>query len=85
MSDNKQLELFTPLLKATPGPWKIVGQDIIGKGINGYICSWSGNIHDAYLIAAAPDMYKALAELYDLYGVLHEATELALDKARGEA
>ncbi len=47
----------------TPAPWVIKGQDIIGNEQNGYICTWSGRKADAHLIAAAPELMKALENL----------------------
>ena len=46
----------------TKGPWKIRLQDIYGSD-ESYICTWSGTIDDARLIAAAPDLLKALEQV----------------------
>ena len=43
----------------TKGPWRVRGQDILSNGENGYICSWSGKLEDARLIAASPDLLEA--------------------------
>ncbi len=46
--------------------WEIRGQDIIGKGANSHICTWVDSIHNAKLIAAAPDLLEALKDLFGL-------------------
>ena len=51
----------------TKGPWKIRLQDIYGSD-ESYICTWSGTIDDARLIAAAPDLLEALE---DCMALLH--------------
>lgn len=73
----------------TPGPWKIKGQDIIGSGENGYICTWSGRSANAQLIAAAPDLLEACQftkQYLEIQGLtdtkLYRDVEQAIDKAK---
>ncbi len=49
----------------TPGPWRIIGQDVYGavEEPNNYICTWSGRSANARIIAAAPAMYEALTKM----------------------
>ncbi len=74
--------------KHTKGPWEIRGQSIVGKELNGHICTWSGRTADSHLIAAAPDMLEALDRLvqwHDKYcGHSRPKSQIfiALDKAR---
>jgi hypothetical protein len=89
----------------TPGPW-----EVFNEGLGSYKVSkcdaWLGsstlrtneeNLANANLIAAAPELYEALTELYqiqavsidepwddDRYFVAMEKAEAALKKARGE-
>lgn len=87
--------------KFTKGPWlkcqrgeSLVG--IEGKNVSVYNCGLSGSgkspesVANAYLIAAAPDMYKLLEE-FKLFAVrqgwdhvLINDAEKLLAKARGE-
>ena len=57
--------------KFTPGPWKILGQNIIGNELNGFICSWSGSIANARLIAAAPELHATVLDLIEVHGGAH--------------
>ena len=41
----------------TPGPWKSIGQIIVGGHPLEHICRWSGRSANAKLIAAALDLY----------------------------
>lgn len=49
--------------KHTPKPWRVAGQNIYGNEQNGYICTWSGRLADAHLIAAAPDLLEACKDV----------------------
>lgn len=69
--------------KHTPGPWRVEGSrlgisrgHIISHGINshgdgpeGYVCDTSGTTEaDAQLIAAAPELLKALTMIAEMDG-----------------
>lgn len=94
----------------TPGPWELVLEStdgdnfavsIYGDGFKGLLiarCSQNGyHLHDARLIAAAPDMAEALEEAVLVLSALSPEDEslygpraltlarAALAKARGEA
>lgn len=66
----------------TPGPWKLVGREVLGRAFNGawcLICKVSGGTpqhadNNARLIAAAPDLYEAL-----------KAITAHMDRAGGDA
>ena len=85
--------------KFTPGPWKVtVSENGIDVGVDGLdgetITGWI-EPYDAHLIAAAPDMYMVLEEVFDEVENYMERTgrsvtwgekaKAALAKARGEA
>ena len=54
-------------MEHTKAKWEIKGQDIIGNEMNEYICTWSGRIANAQLIASAPELLKACKEAARLY------------------
>ena len=69
--------------KRTPKPWRIEGQSIVGGGQNGYVCSWSGTISDAHLIASAPELLESLKEILSVVSVRIDDPRIeAFDKAR---
>lgn len=78
--------------KFTEGPWHVdFEMDAIYNDRANYICDRPlNNVHDAHLIAAAPEMYRAVEELVE-YLDLQEGYEpydsamKLLAKARGES
>ena len=82
--------------KFTPGPW-LVAEEAKIKHPEGTLIAQAQYWPDAHLIAAAPELYEALEELYaeqkrpplEKYKTSWEKairkTEAALAKARGEA
>ncbi len=81
----------------TPGPWKVMGEDVVLMRDEREVVAWVGDIDgqmtdNAHLIAAAPDMLRALEAVY---GESEESDYLtqaqiqvmcrsAIQKARGE-
>ena len=52
----------------TPGPWKVMGEDVVLMRDEREVVAWVGDIDgqmidNAHLIAAAPDMLEALEEV----------------------
>jgi hypothetical protein len=75
----------------TPGPWKHDPTWGIIKHGKTEICALhSGNLANANLIAAAPDLlqvvadYVLLCDLHDYVGAVPDAARAALRKAKGE-
>ncbi len=88
----------------TPGPWMPHATGLARSGKPEHEIHWSEDgeciaeiVHgkpEAHLIAAAPDLYKALQSMLTFYGmdrekgevsdVIHAEAEKALAKARGE-
>ena len=75
----------------TPGPWKHDPTWGIIKHGKSEICALhSGNLANANLIAAAPDLlqvvadYVLLCDLHDYVGAVPDAARAALRKAKGE-
>ena len=55
----------------TPGPWKVLGEDVVLECNEKEVVAWVGDIdgqmiNNAHLIAAAPDMLEALKEVVAL-------------------
>ena len=91
---------MTTETKWTPGPWKVLPRgDLTSKFTipvfatvgDGVVCSivhtYTAEPRDranARLIAAAPDLYEALAGLLAQYDLHDPAAEAALARARGE-
>jgi len=55
----------------TPGPWKVMGEDVVLMRDEREVVAWVGDIDgqmtdNARLIAAAPDMLEALEEVVAL-------------------
>lgn len=80
-----------PILKRTPGPWKVgtFGQIYSGDVQICKMFDWRNQIADAFLIASAPDMHIALSEVYNTIA-MHEMNSgalikvyHALDRAKG--
>jgi len=81
--------------KHTPGPWEINEQYIIARSKRGLrtICQWGSYTDepDARLIAAAPDLLKALKVLVALHGngpgdsVSMDNARAAIAKAEGRS
>jgi hypothetical protein len=83
--------------KHTPGPWRV---EVCSNGIlsvqhpAGYVvddidCGSDDpcSIHDAHLIAAAPDLYSAVQKLLDVEGIVDPTTDecIAIEEAKAEA
>jgi hypothetical protein len=52
-------------MEHTPGPWKIIGRDVVAhrdNAPNEFICADVAKVADSRLVAAAPDMLIALHE-----------------------
>jgi hypothetical protein len=52
----------------TPGPWKVMGEDVVLMRDEREVVAWVGDIDgqmidNAHLIAAAPDMLEAMEEV----------------------
>jgi hypothetical protein len=52
-------------MSRTPGPWKVMGEDVVLMRDEREVVAWVGDIDgqmidNAHLIAAAPDMLEAL-------------------------
>jgi hypothetical protein len=76
-------------VKWTPGPWEVDGSKVCYDldGTKDNICNTVWQEANAHLIAAAPDLYEALAEIMDWVVNDHPASvkaRAALAKARGE-
>ena len=76
----------------TPGPWKHDPTwGIIKHGKNEICALHSGNLANANLISAAPDLLQVVADcvllcdLHDYVGAVPDAARAALRKAKGEA
>ena len=55
----------------TPGPWKVLGEDVVLECNEKEVVAWVGDIdgqmiNNANLIASAPDMLEALEEVVAL-------------------
>jgi len=55
----------------TPGPWKVLGEDVVLECNEKEVVAWVGDIdgqmiNNANLIAAAPEMLEALEEVVAL-------------------
>lgn len=55
----------------TPGPWKVLGEDVVLECNEKEVVAWVGDIdgqmiNNAHLIAAAPEMLEALEEVVSL-------------------
>ena len=55
----------------TPGPWKVLGEDVVLECNEKEVVAWVGDIdgqmiNNAHLIAAAPEMLEALEEVVAL-------------------
>ena len=55
----------------TPGPWKVLGEDVVLECNEKEVVAWVGDIDgqmidNAHLIAAAPEMLEALEEVVAL-------------------
>lgn len=81
----------------TPGPWTTNGKSIVAKGrliaSTGFDVSDDGHMGNALLIAAAPDLLAALADIVaNIDGggcpwrgsVMHETARAAIAKALGK-
>jgi hypothetical protein len=75
----------------TPAPWKHdTTWGIIKHGKSEICALHSGNLANASLIAAAPDLlqvvadYVLLCDLHDYVGAVPDAARAALRKAKGE-
>jgi hypothetical protein len=87
-------------MKYTPGPWTVNSQKFaephvefsdIGQAWNSYcLVKGTNRIHNANLIAAAPNLFEALEAVSAFYRLDSESSELAikvrqaLAKARGK-
>lgn len=82
--------------KFTKGPWWLSGKGTIRAGESAWVahCSWHNKEANAHLIAAAPDLYEALYEIFYYQGgadsvvddeYVMERAKAALAKARGES
>ena len=82
--------------KHTPGPWIQVG-DTVGVPVGRVAwvfaptsSTWTEEIANARLIAAAPDLLEALrgllevTDFYELYGAKTEAARAAIAKVEGK-
>jgi hypothetical protein len=86
-------------MSITPGPWRIIGQDIFSQKKE-YICSWSSRNANAQsnarAIAAVPDMIEALEKIAsgmgkDLLGTtsldredMQDIAKAALERVKGK-
>jgi len=74
----------------TDTPYEEIGESWVVDGPDGSICTIDCPLDEresvAHLIAAAPDLYEALAELADPNGKhpAHKRALAALSRARGE-
>ena len=64
----------------TPGPWKVMGEDVVLMRDEREVVAWVGDIDgqmtdNAHLIAAAPEMLEALENLVAINEAHNQAVE----------
>lgn len=99
LSDQTLVYTLTPVLDATGKPEFWNGKPVVENAWSAHVTrnkhniSWPELVANTYLIAAAPDLYEALAAIVDhetnkrdffTWGKKVDAATAALKKARGE-